>query len=99
VKLTCEFSEAHVRALEKVIDGLDYETIEAIAKSPQEGYDIIFCLQSLRDAIKVAQNPPSAPSKSAVVRFSSAPSGGTIRCTPQYSGRTPGPKKGSLTPR
>jgi hypothetical protein len=75
VKLTCEFSEAHVKALEKVIDGLDYETIEAIAKSPQEGYDIIFCLQSLRDAIKVAQNPPSAPSKSDVARFSSAPSG------------------------
>jgi hypothetical protein len=56
LKLSCLIDQVHARALAKLIDMLDYEVIRRYADSDQETYDMIFCLESIRKALKNAQN-------------------------------------------
>jgi hypothetical protein len=55
VKVSFQVDAAHARALAKLIDMLDYEAIRRAAESDQETYDMVFCLECLRQALKEAQ--------------------------------------------
>jgi hypothetical protein len=52
VEMACRLRETHAHALEHLIKRLDFQAIRGYARSEQESYDILFCLESLRKALE-----------------------------------------------
>ena len=52
VKVLFAIRKAHIAALERLIDCLDYEIIRRCAESDQECYDVVYSLNRLREGLK-----------------------------------------------
>jgi hypothetical protein len=55
--VTFGLDNAHVQALLRLCDHLEFESIERYASSDQEAYDTVFALECLRAALKGAGAP------------------------------------------
>jgi hypothetical protein len=52
IKMSCLLKETHALALGQLIERLEFDAIRRCARSDQESYDMLFCLQSLRKALE-----------------------------------------------
>jgi hypothetical protein len=58
LKVCCEFEHLQVKALEKLIDRLDFQTISGYADTVQEAYDMVLSLQRISEAIACSSRAP-----------------------------------------
>ena len=58
--ISIKLDRAHVRALQHLVESLDLELIQRCARSDQETYDMVFCLETMKEALKVALDEDSA---------------------------------------